>query len=302
MNKIREMQTFVAVVEAGSFTAATEATDLSKTAVSRTIADLERRLGCLLLQRTTRRISLTEDGRLFFVRAKELLSQIDEFESEIATRRGEASGTLKINAPLTFGVLHLAPLWGLYLREHPKVKLDITLDDRFVDLVHEGYDLGIRINNQANSALVSRQLASTRMVLCASRTYLRRNGTPRHPSELVRHEVIAYNNWSNEWQFSGPEGPVRVTIRPRMQANNGDTCRLAALHHQGLILQPDFLVGADIHSGNLIEVLPQFLAGEIGIHAVYPSRKYLPIKVRTMIDFLAMRLRAPAWHLPRPAS
>jgi len=297
MDKTQEMASFVAVVEAGSFVAAAEALGLSKAAVSRQIGELEQRLGARLLHRTTRRLSLTDDGQLFYARAKELLAAIEEAESEITSRSGEPSGLLRINAPLTFGVLHLAPLWGRFADAHPKVSLEIDLSDRIVDLVEEGYDLAVRITNLPSSQLVSRQLASSRMVLCASPDYLVRHGIPAHPRDLATHRVISYSYWStrDEWSFTGPEGEVRVRTQPRIHANNGDTCRAAALDHQGIILQPDFLVGDDLRQGTLVELLPDYASLTIGIHAVYPSRKYLPIKTRRMVDFLAAAFATPSW-------
>jgi DNA-binding transcriptional LysR family regulator len=297
MDKTQEMTSFVAVVEAGSFVAAAGVLGLSKAAVSRQVAELEHRLGARLLHRTTRRLSLTDDGQLFYGRAKELLAAIDEAESEIASRSGEPSGLLRINAPLTFGVLHLAPLWGRFADAHPKVALEIDLSDRIVDLVEEGYDLAVRITNLPSSQLVSRQLASSRMVLCASPEYIARHGAPAHPDDLTAHRVISYSYWStrDEWSFSGPDGEVRVRTQPRIHANNGDTCRAAALDHQGIILQPDFLVGDDLRQGTLVELLPDYASLTIGIHAVYPSRKYLPIKTRRMVDFLVTAFATPSW-------
>ena len=298
MDKFQEMASFVAVVEAGSFVGAADATGLSKAAVSRHVAELEQRLGARLLHRTTRRLSLTDDGQLFFTRAKEMLAAIDEAESEISSRSGEPSGLLRINAPLTFGVLHLAPLWGRFAQLYPKVSLDIELSDRVVDLVEEGYDLAVRITNLPNSQLVSRQLASTRMVACASPQYLALHGTPAHPDELAQHEVISYSYWAarNEWTFTAPDDSL-VTVRThaRIHANNGDTCRAAALDHQGIILQPDFLVADDLSRGDLVELLPTYRAMTLGIHAVYPSRKHLPIKTRRLVDFLVEAFAAPVW-------
>lgn len=298
MDKFQEMASFVAVVEAGSFVGAADATGLSKAAVSRHVAELEQRLGARLLHRTTRRLSLTDDGQLFFTRAKEMLAAIDEAESEISSRSGEPSGLLRINAPLTFGVLHLAPLWGRFAQLYPKVSLDIELSDRVVDLVEEGYDLAVRITNLPNSQLVSRRLASTRMVACASPQYLALHGTPAHPDELAQHEVISYSYWAarNEWTFTAPnDSLVAVRTHARIHANNGDTCRAAALDHQGIILQPDFLVADDLRRGDLVELLPTYRAMTLGIHAVYPSRKHLPIKTRRLVDFLVEAFAAPVW-------
>jgi DNA-binding transcriptional LysR family regulator len=297
MSKLQQMTSFVAVVEAGSFVGAADATGMSKAAVSRHVGELEQRLGVRLLQRTTRRLSLTDEGRIFFERARDLLSALDEAESELTSRSGEASGRIRINAPVTFGVLHLAPLWGPFLAANARVALDITLSDRLVDLVEEGYDAAIRVATMPDSMLVSRKLASTRMVLCASPRYLKRHGKPKHPHELTGHSVIAYTYFSSgdEWRFTGAKGPVTVRTRSRIYANNGDTCRRAALAHQGVILQPDFLVGDDLRRGDLVELMPAYRAGELDIHVVWPSRKHLPLKTRRLIDFLVEAFREPPW-------
>jgi len=299
MDRFQEMASFIAVVEAGSFVAAADALGLSKAAVSRHVADLEKRLGARLLHRTTRRLSLTDDGQAFFVRAKELLAATEEAEAEISARSGEATGLLRINAPLSFGVLHLAPLWGRFARDNPKVSLDISLSDRLVDLVDEGFDLAVRITNLPSSQLVSRKLASTRMVLCASPGYLAARGEPRTPGDLADHEAISYSYFSgrDEWSFTAADGSrAAVRIRARMHANNGDTCRGAALADQGIILQPDFIVGEDLRRGTLVELLPGWRAGRIDIHAMYPTRKFLPVKTRRMVDFLVEAFATPAWR------
>jgi DNA-binding transcriptional LysR family regulator len=299
MLDLQQVASFVAVVNAGSFVGAADAIGLSKAAVSRHVADLEQGLGVRLLHRTTRRLSLTDDGQRFHARAAELLANASELEAETGSRSGEAIGRLRINAPVTFGNLHLAPLWPYFILAHPRVALDITLNDRVVDLVEEGYDIAIRISSLANSQLVSRRLASTRIVLCASPGYLAAHGTPSHPHELAQHQIISYAYWSggDDWRFSGPVGEVRVRVRPRIHTNSGDTCRAAALQDQGVILQPDFLVGEDLRRGDLVEVLPDFRSIEIGIHAVYASRKHLPIKTRHLIDFLVEAFAKPSWQM-----
>jgi DNA-binding transcriptional LysR family regulator len=180
---------------------------------------------------------------------------------------------------------------------HPEVELDITLADRLVDLVDEGYDLAVRIARLQPSSLVSRRLSSTRLVLCASPEYLRRQGTPLHPSDLAQHALIAYTLLStgDRWEFEGPQGPVGVTVVPRLRTNSGDTCCAAALQHRGLVLQPTFLVGPHLASGALVEVLPNYRSVELGVFAVYPSRTHLMPKVRVLIDFLVEAFRTPAW-------
>ena len=299
MDRFLEMQTFNAVVEAGSFVKAADALAMSKAAVSRYVVDMETRLGVRLLHRTTRRLSLTDEGQVFYARSKELLGQLQEAEDEVTARSDAASGLLRINAPFTFGILHLAPLWGVFKAEHPKVTLDVTLADRLVDLVEEGYDVAIRIATLESSTLVSKRLATTRMVLCASPAYLAQHGTPVHPAELAQHAVISYSYWStkDEWHFDGPNGPVSVKTRPCIHTNSGDTCRAAALAHQGVILQPSFLVGKDLSAGTLVELMPAYRSMALGIYAVYPTRKHVSAKVRALIDFLTIHFagRENSW-------
>jgi len=299
MDKFLEMQSFSAVVDAGSFVKAADALGLSKAAMSRYVGDLEARLGVRLLHRTTRRLSLTEEGEVFYARCKELLAGVQEAEDEISSRSSAASGLLRVSAPLTFGILHLAPLWGEFRRQYPKVELDVTLADRLVDLVDEGYDVAIRIATLPNSTLVSKRLARTRMVLCASPQYLQTHGEPLQPADLAAHAVISYTYWStrDEWHFEGPQGSVSVKTNPCIHTNSGDTCRAAALAHQGIILQPTFLVGDDLAAGTLIELMPEFHSLEMGIYAVYPTRKHVAPKVRALIDFLAGHFAKtrPAW-------
>lgn len=289
MLDLQQVASFLAVVRAGSFVGAADATGLSKAAVSRHVSELEAALGVRLLHRTTRRLSLTDEGQRFHVRATELMEALEELEAETASSGGRASGLLRVNAPVTFGNLHLAPLWPRFLEANPGVRLDITLNDRVVDLVDEGYDLAIRITTLGSSQLVSRRFATTRMVLCASPGYLQAHGVPSHPRDLADHRVVAYSYWTggDEWRFRGPGGAVSVRVQPCIRSNSGDTCRTVALQDQGVILQPDFLVGQDLRSGALVELMPEYRSLELGIHAVYPSRKHLPMKTRRLVDFLA---------------
>jgi DNA-binding transcriptional LysR family regulator len=297
MDKYQEMRIYAAVVDAGSFVNAAQALGLSKQAVSRYVGDLESRLGVRLLRRTTRKLSLTDEGEVFYARCCELLVNIDDAEAEITSRTGEASGLLKVNVPLSFGLLHLAPLWPQFMQLHPKVTLDVTLADRVADLVEEGFDLAVRIARLPSSSLISRKLTSTRVILCASPQYLQQRGTPSHPSELAHHDVMSYSLLSTgeNWEFTGPDGPVSVKVTPRMRTNSGDTCSAAALQHQGIILQPSFMVGASLVAGTLVEVLPAYRSLELDVYAVYPSRKFLAPKVRLLIDFLVEAFRVKAW-------
>ena len=297
MDKFQEMRVFAGVVDAGSFVGASDALEMSKPAVSRHVADLESRLGVRLLHRTTRRLSLTDEGEVFYARCKELLGNIEEAEAEITSRSGQASGQLKVSVPVSFGLLHLAPLWADFMARHPKVMLDLTLSDRMVDLVEEGFDLAVRIARLPSSSLISRKLSSSRMVLCASPAYLKANGTPQQPSELAGHKVAAYSllSMGEVWEFDGPHGHVAVKVDPHMRTNSGDTCRAVALRHQALIIQPSFLVGDDLKSGALVELMPEYHSIEMGIYAMYPTRKHVLPKVRLLIDYLVEAFSGKNW-------
>lgn len=293
MDKFLEMKTFAAVVDGGSFVQAADALGMSKPAVSRHVAELEQRLGVRLLQRTTRKLSLTEEGRLFYGRCKTVLADVEVAEEEITAKSIAVKGLIKVNVPVSFGLLALAPLWPDFMTQYPDVELDITLADRIVDLVEEGYDLAVRIARLPNSSLVSRKLASTRMVLCASPGYLKQHGKPKHPCELTEHAVLSYSLLAtgDQWDFEGPEGKVSVTVKPVMRTNSGDTCIAAARKGKGVILQPSFMVNADLLSGALVELMPTYRSIEFGIFAVYPTRQYVAPKVRALIDFLSQALK-----------
>ncbi|MBL0422506.1 LysR family transcriptional regulator [Ramlibacter sp. AW1] len=297
MDKCQEMRVFTAVVDAGSFVAAADGLGMSKAAVSRYVSDLEQRLGARLLHRTTRKLSLTAEGEVFLARSRDILASIEDSEAEISTRSHTASGLLKVSVPVSFGIQHLAPLWSDFVRAHPRVSLDVQLADRIMDLVDEGFDLAVRIARLPDSTLVSRKLASTRLVLCASPKYLQARGAPQLPNELPEHDVIGYSllAMGDQWQFTGPAGPLTVKVRPHIWSNNGDTCVAACLRGAGIQLQPTFLIARELASGDLVEILPQYRSIELGIYAVYPSRKFVMPKVRAVVEFLSARLADAPW-------
>ena len=298
MDQLRQIEAFNAVVQHGSFVKAADRLDLSKAVVSRLVLELEARLGTRLLNRTTRRLSLTDSGAAYHERCKQILDDLAEANAEASATAARPTGKLRINAPLSFGNLHLAPLWGEFLKLYPEIELDITLSDRVVDLVEEGFDLGVRSGRLQATSLVARRLASDRMVLCASPGYLARHSPIQNLQDLSEHSVIAYSYSSlgATWTFDNADGKSEsVTVHPRLWANSGDTCRAAALADQGVIMQPAFLVGEDVRQGQLIALLPNYHRPLLDIHAVYPSRKHLSGKVRAMVDFLAQAFMQPGW-------
>jgi DNA-binding transcriptional LysR family regulator len=298
MDKYQEMRVFAAVADAGSFVAAADALEMSKAAVSRYVSELEQRLGVRLMHRTTRRLSLTQEGEVFLARSREILASIDDSEREISTHSESATGLLKLSVPVSFGIKHLAGWWSEFLQAHPGVSLDVQLADRVIDLVDEGFDVAVRIARLPDSSLVSRKLATTRLVLSASPKYLKERGVPRHPSDLAEHDILGYSllAMGDTWQFTGTKGPVAVKVRPRLWTNNGDTCVAAAVRGAGIQLQPTFLIADELASGQLVEVLPKFRSIELGIYAVYPTRKFVLPKVRVLLEFLSAKLQDAAWQ------
>lgn len=298
MDRALEMQVFCTVVDKGSFVGAAEPLEMSKAAISRYVSGLEERLGVRLLHRTTRKLSLTEEGRQFYHQAREVLTLMDQAEEAVSSSAPEPTGVLRINAPVSFGVLHLAPIWAGFMKAYPNVELDISLNDRLVDLVEEGFDAAVRIARMESSSLVGRRLASTRMCLCASPDYLASHPEINTLADLENHGVIAYTNFAsgNEWLFEGPHGTETVRTRSIVRCNNGDTCHSIALAGGGIALQPSFMVAEDLRKGDLVEILPAYRSVELGIYVVYPSRKHLATKVRVLINFLAERFAHPQWE------
>ncbi len=289
MDQLKAIESFVAVAQQGSFVKAAEKLGLSKAMVSRNVGELEAHLGVRLMQRTTRRLALSDAGAAYLQRCTQILAELEEANAAVSATALQAQGRLKITAPLTFGIRHLAPLWGEFLRIHPQVELEVHLNDRVVDLVDEGYDMAVRIGQLAPSSLIARRIASTRLVLCASPRYLQQAAPIRDLEDIARHAVIGYTYLATgeQWHFTGPQGARSIEVRPRLRSNSGDTCRAAALADQGIVFQPSFLVGEDLQAGRLLPVLPQYAGPELDVSVVYPSRLHLSHKVRAMVEFLA---------------
>jgi DNA-binding transcriptional LysR family regulator len=288
MDTLDGMRTFVAVVLEGSFSRAAERLNMSPQLVSKYVAQLETRVGARLINRSTRRLSITEAGQAYYERCRDVLADIDEMENAVGDAATAARGTLRINAPMTFGTLHLSAAIAEYQRGQPEVSVDLTLDDRVVDIVSEGYDIAIRIGRLRESSLVARKLAPVRLVVCASPDYLEERGVPDTPQDLKNHECLRYTLApdSNRWQFRESDDIHDVQVTGSFLANNGDAIRLAALAGRGLALQPTFIVGYDIRAGRLQRVLQNYELDPMGVYAVYAHRKYLSGKVRTFVDYL----------------
>ncbi|MYM22115.1 LysR family transcriptional regulator [Duganella sp. FT135W] len=298
MDRLRALEVFVEVVKRDGFARAAEALDTSPANVTRYISDLEAHLQTRLLNRSSRKMSLTSSGEALFERAKSILDDVAEAEAIVSSATMQPHGVLRINAPLSFGVLHLAPLWAKFMRLYPEVQLDVALIDRVVDIVEEGYDMAVRISRAGSTSNVARKLASSRNVLCASPDYIQQHGMPRTPTDLLQHACIGYSYaaTADEWHMLDASGAAHaVKVRCVMHTNNGDTARAAALGGLGVIWQPTFLVGADLRAGRLQRVLPDYHMPDMDVLAVYPSRRHLSAKVRVMIDFLVQELAGTPW-------
>lgn len=289
MDTLTSMKVFAAVVEAESFTAAADRLEMSRAMVSKYVASLEHRLGTRLLQRTTRRLRLTESGAAYFERCVQIVAAVAEAEEGTVNLNTTPRGTLRLTMPVSFGILHMGPLISAYLKHYPEVKIDIQLSDRRMDLIEEGLDLAIRIGTLTESGLIVRRLASDSLVVCGSPEYLREHGTPQHPADLSAHNCLlyTYSATGEEWKLKGREGEVSVKVSGTLRATNGDMVKLAALGGVGLIYQPRFLVSEELRDGRLVEVLADYRQTELGVYAVYPSRTHLSAKVRSFVDFVA---------------
>lgn len=295
MNITYGMRVLLQVVDSGSFARAAQALSLSNAAVTRQVAALEQHLGARLLNRTTRRLSLTDAGQEFCARARAVLEMIAEAQSSAAEGVARPAGVLRISAPLSFGLLRLADELPGFRARYPQLKLDIDLSDRVVDLANEGFDVALRIAASPEASLIARRIGPIDLLVCASPGYLRRRGMPRSPAELERHEVLSYKYlWSGDaWSFSDSAGnEVTVRVRPAVHATNGDLLRRLAVADGGILLQPDFLVAEELRHGRLVRLLQDYRAMQLNLYAVYLSHQHLPTRVRVFIDYLVERFAA----------
>lgn len=292
MDLFSSMRMYVAVVDGGSFASAADKLDISRAMVSKQIQKLEEHLGTRLLNRTTRRLSLTETGREFYERSTQIITDVEEAEQVAGQMNRTPQGVLRVTIPLSYGQHQLAAIIGDYTQAYPKVQLDISLSDRKVDLIEDGFDLAVRIGTMPQSDLIARKIGGVRSIVCASPAYIARHGAPQAPAELSSHACLGYTLTGSgaDWRFDTPDGPLVVPISGPIRADNGDIIRLAALSGAGILFQPHFIVGDDLAAGRLVQLLPEWQSAELGVYAVYPSRKHLSAKVRTFVDFLAAAL------------
>jgi DNA-binding transcriptional LysR family regulator len=288
MDTLEAMRVFVAVVDRNGFSAAADAMDLSTAAVTRYIASLEKRLSTRLLNRTTRRVSTTSVGTAYYQRCVQLLAEIDALEDSVTSQMLQPAGLLRVNAPLSYGITRLAPLLADYRQANPQVELELSLSDRLVDIIEEGFDLAIRITRKPAPTMVARKLADARILLCAAPSYLEQHGTPATAADLGHHQCLSYSYWDggDHWTLEGPDGETRVAVSGSLRANNGEVLREAAISGMGIIAQPDFIVDQALKDGRLVPLLPQWQFASIGVYAVYASRSHLAPKVRSFIDYL----------------
>lgn len=295
MDILKAMKVLVAVVENGSLVGASHMLDTSNAAVSRQIAALETHLGVLLLNRTTRRISLTDAGKDFFIRAQQVLADVAEAEGIASRSTVNPGGLLRISAPLSYGISRLGQWVPDFVERYPELKLELDLTDRMVDLAADGIDVAVRIARQPSlNNVVVKKIAPVKMLLCASPDYLQRRGTPVHPSDLANHDTVGFSfmDSGNTWAFQNDDGHSAVVdVRPRIHATNGDVLREFVMRGLGVAIEPSFVVDKQIADGSLVSILEEWRLEEYSLYAVYLTRKFLPAKVRVFIDFLTQMER-----------
>jgi DNA-binding transcriptional LysR family regulator len=301
MDKIEAMRAFTKVVEAGGFAAAARQLGLSRSVVNRAVIDLEGELRVQLLRRSTRQVTPTDLGLAFYDRCTQILADLDEAVSAIAELQDRPSGNLRINAPMSFGTMHLAPVVAEFMARHPDVHVELVLNDRVVDPIEEGFDVTLRIAEESPStSLIGQQIVPARRVLCASPAYLKQAGEPARPTELREHRCLHYGYLSSgsQWRLLGPDGDRPYAIGCVMWSNNGEVLKHAALHDQGIALLPTFIVGDALQEGQLQTVLAEHTPPQVSVYALYPRHRHLSAKVRLFVEMVRQRFGdRPHWDL-----
>ena len=288
MDRFDSMAVFVATVDKGSLSAAAEVFGMSAPMAGKHIRHLEERMGARLLTRTTRRQSLTEIGQTYLDQCRLILEQVRAAESSTQALRNTARGKLRINAPVTFGSVMLAPVLTQFLDHNLEVQVELTLNDRVINLVDEGVDVAIRIGPLADSGLVARPLKPYGSIICAAPSYLQRAGTPRHPEDLVDHQCLGFTHWSRRggWTLGRTDAPTRGWPVSRFQSNNGLALRMAALEGFGIVMQSTVMLGGDVAAGRLVEILQDYLPPPQPMHLVYPKDRQPVPKLSRFVDFV----------------
>ncbi len=298
-DRLAAMAVFAKVVDLNGFSAAARELGVSKSAVSKQVARLEDDMGARLLNRTTRRLSLSEAGLAFYQGAQRVLAAAEAAEAAVTHLAAAPRGVLKVNAPMSFGVCHVAPALSAFMARYPELSVELDLNDRVVDLVDEGYDLAIRITRLDDSSLIARRLAPSRNILCVAPEYLKRAGTLLTLEDLADHECLlyAYQAPAGRWRFHGPGGERQIRVSGRLRVNNGEALLQAAIGGLGIALLPSFICGGALRDGRLGQLMPEWNGrGSADINAVYPASRNLSPKVRVFIDFLAARFGPhPYW-------
>jgi DNA-binding transcriptional LysR family regulator len=291
MDRLASMKAFAQVVDAGSFSGAAERLGVTRAAVSKGVMQLEKQLGVRLLNRTTRRVGPTEVGLAYHDRCLAILADIDEAERAVSSLHDEPRGRLKVNAPMSFALLHLGLPIVDFMARYPEVKVQLVMNDRLVDMIDGGFDIGIRIGALADSSLIARRIAPARRVVCAAPDYIAKHGEPVHPDDLKHHICLNYGHLdaNARWTFTGPEGDVTVPVEGALSVNNGDILCQAAAHGRGIVTLPTFIAGADLKAGRLVPIMAPWSLATQDIFVIYPPHRYLSAKVRVFIDFLAGR-------------
>jgi len=303
MTEFNIIPVFIAVVESGGFSPAARKLGISKSAVSKRITQLESRLGVRLLYRTTRRLSLTEAGERYYEHAVKAMAHAYEAEDAVTQLQSTPQGRLRINVPMSFGRMHIAPLIPRFLAQYPQIQIDMTMEDRIVNLVDEGYDLAIRAGELPDSSLVARELAPLRSVLCASPAYLEKHPRPTQPSDLLQHNCVIFSHGPSEWLFERNGATEAVVVSGNLRVSNGEVVREALLQGLGIGRVATFMVGQELANKQLVQLLDDYQMPTAHFNIIYPQRRHLPSKVRVFIDFLtnAIDHDAPYWENWRTA-
>ena len=302
MDKFESMRAFVQVVDKRGFAAAARVMGLSRSAVNKLVLNLEDALSVQLLQRTTRKVTPTPTGLAFYERCVAILADLEEAELAVSHLQTEPNGQFRVNGPMSFGTRYLAPVITAFLQQYPDLQVELSLSDRFVDPIDEGFDVTVRIAQPSTaSSLIVQELFPAPVILCAAPSYLEKYGIPKTPADLTQHRCLTYGHLATEhqWTLVGPDGEQRITVNGGLCSNNGDPLRDAALQGLGIVLLPRFFMEADLQTGQLQQVMVEYEAPTLSVCVLYPVNRHLSTKVRLFVEFLAQRLH-PAVTVTQP--